>query len=142
MALPIPSGRRTGAALVLAAATVLIGAAPAGADPATPPIPRGSLVFVHDVLGPQDAGFWNPDVRGTRVLTPVEPGVSVVCTSGFEPVPGCSTLDMRDWSSPQRSLVFVDVPVIGRPPLRVWMDILPRLDEGALGQLTEHLFPR
>ncbi|WP_269455083.1 hypothetical protein [Rhodococcus sp. LB1] len=31
---------------------------------------------------------------------------------------------MRDWPSPQRSLVFVDVPVIGRPPLRVWMDIL------------------
>ena len=144
MALPIPSGRGTGAALALAlaAATVLIGSAPAGADPATPPIPRGSQVFVNDVLGPQDPGFWNLDVPGTRVLTPLEPGVSVVCTSGFEPVPGCSTLDMRDWSSPQRSLVFVDVPVLGRPPLRVWMDILPRLDEGALGQLTEHLFPR
>ncbi|WP_016884898.1 MULTISPECIES: hypothetical protein [unclassified Rhodococcus (in: high G+C Gram-positive bacteria)] len=142
MALPIPSGRRTGSILALAAATVLIGSAPADADPATPAIPRGSQVFVNDVLGPQDPGFWNPDVPGTRVLTPVEPGVSVVCTSGFEPVPGCSTLDMRDWSSPQRSLVFVDVPVIGRPPLRVWMDILPRLDEGALGQLMEHLFPR
>ena len=107
-----------------------------------PLTPRGSQVFVHDVLGPQDPGFFNPDVPGTRVLTPVEPGVGVVCTSGFEPVPGCSTLDMRDWSSPQRSLVFVDIPVIGRPPLRVWMDILPRLDEGALRQLMEHLFRR
>ncbi|MGV9869319.1 hypothetical protein [Rhodococcus koreensis] len=55
----------------------------------------------------------------------------MVFTSGFEPTPGYSTLDMRDRSSPQCSLVFVDVPVIGRPPLRVWMDILPRLDEGA-----------
>ena len=88
MALPIPSARHTGTALALAAATVLIGSAPAGADPANPSIPRGPLVFVNDVLGPQDLGFWNPDVPGTRVLTPVEPGVSVVCTSGFEKPPG------------------------------------------------------
>ncbi|SDD25666.1 hypothetical protein [Rhodococcus tukisamuensis] len=142
MALPIPSGRRTGAFLALAAATVLIGSAPAGAEPATPSIPRGSLVIVNDVLGPEDPGFWNPDVPGTRVLTPVEPGVEVLCASGFEPTPGCSTLDMRDWSSPQRDLVFVDVPVIGRPPLRVWMDIIPRLDEGPLGHLMERLFAR
>ncbi|MEU2005195.1 hypothetical protein ACH47B_29160 [Rhodococcus sp. NPDC019627] len=68
MASPISSGRRTGATLALAAATVLIGSAPAGAGPAAPPIPRGSLVFVNDVLGPQDPGFFNPDVPGTRVL--------------------------------------------------------------------------
>lgn len=142
MALPIPSRRRIGVVLALAGATVLLGAAPAGAEPATPSIPRGMLRVVDDVLGPQDPGFWNPAVPGTRVLTPVEPGVRVYCASGFEPTPGCSTLDMRDWSSPQRNLVFVDVPVIGRPPLRVWMDVLPRLDEGSLGQLTEHLFAR
>ncbi|MFZ2175705.1 MAG: hypothetical protein WAW17_17045 [Rhodococcus sp. (in: high G+C Gram-positive bacteria)] len=142
MALPIPSGRRTDVVLALAVATVLIGSAPAGAEPATPSIPRGALMSVKDVLGPQDPGFWNPDVPGTRILTPVEPGVSVYCASGFEPTPGCSTLDMRDWSSPQRDLVFVDVPVIGRPPVRVWMDILPRLDEGSLGQLMEGLFAR
>lgn len=142
MALPTPSRRRLGVVLALAGATVWLASAPAGAGPATPSIPRGSLVTVNDVLGPQDPGFWNPDVRGTRVLTPVEPGVRVYCASGFEPTPGCSTLDMRDWSSPQRDLAFVDVPMIGRPPLRVWMDVLPRLDEDTLGQLMDHLFTR
>lgn len=142
MALPIPSRRRLGVVVALAGATVLIGSAPAGAEPASPSIPRGSFVVINDVLGPQDPGFWNPDVPATRILTPVDPGVSVYCASGFEPTPGCSTLDMRDWSSPQRSLVFVDVPVIGRPPVRVWMDVLPRLDEGSLGQLMERLFAR
>ncbi len=142
MSLPIPSIRRTGVVLALAGATVALGSAPAGAEPATPSIPRGYPQIVDDVLGPQDPGFWNPEVPGTRVLTPVEPGVRVYCASGFEPTPGCSTLDMRDWSSPQRDLVFVDVPMIGRPPLRVWMDVLPRLDEGSLGQLAERLLPR
>ncbi|WP_433607935.1 hypothetical protein [Prescottella agglutinans] len=142
MSLPIPSIRRTGVVLALAGATVVLGSAPAGAESATPSIPRGYPQIVDDVLGPQDPGFWNPEVPGTRVLTPVEPGVRVYCASGFEPTPGCSTLDMRDWSSPQRDLVFVDVPMIGRPPLRVWMDVLPRLDEGSLGQLAERLLPR
>ncbi|GAB2655887.1 hypothetical protein ABI214_08125 [Prescottella soli] len=142
MALPIPSGRRTGVVLALAAATVLIGSAPAGAEPANPSTPRGYPQAVDDVLGPQDPGFWNPDVPGTRVLTPVEPGVRVYCANRFEPTPGCSTLDMRDFSSPQRPLVFVDVPVIGWPPLRVWTDVLPRLDEGSLGQLMERFFAR
>ena len=142
MALPIPSRRHLGVVVALAGATVLIGTAPAGAEPASPSIPRGSLVIVNDVLGPQDPGFWNPDVPATRILTPVEPGVNVYCLSGFEPTTGCSTLDMRDWSSPQRSLMFVDMPVIGRPPLRLWMDILPRLDEGPLGQLMNHLSAR
>ncbi|WP_430336237.1 hypothetical protein [Rhodococcus sp. ACT016] len=142
MALPIPSRRRTSVVLGLAGVAVVLGAAPVAAEPATPAVPRGYPQIVNDVLGPQDPGFWNPDVRGTRVLTPVEPGVRVYCASGFEPTPGCSTLDMRDWSSPQRDLVFVDVPMIGRPPLRVWMDIIPRLDEGSLGQLTERLLTR
>lgn len=142
MSLPIPSIRRIGVVLALAGATVVLGSAPAGAEPATPSIPRGYPHIVNHVLGPQDPGFWNPEVPGTRVLTPVEPGVIVACASGFEPTPGCSTLDMRDWSSPQRTLVFVDVPMMGRPPLRVWMDVLPRLDEGSLGQLAERLLPR
>lgn len=142
MALPTASGRRTGVVLALATATVLIGSAPAGAEPAAPPVPRGALRMVDDVLGPQDPGFWNPEVRGTRVATPIEPDAKVFCASGFEPTPECSTLDMRDWSSPQRSLVFVDVPMLGRPPVRVWMDVLPRLDEGALGQLMARLLTR
>ncbi|MFC9516895.1 hypothetical protein ACFTSD_14285 [Nocardiaceae bacterium NPDC056970] len=141
MALPIPTARRTGVLLALAAATVAFGAAPVGAEPANPPVPRGYPQIVNDVLGPQDPGFWNPDVPGTRILTPVEPGVRVYCASGFEPTPGCSTIDMRD-SSPQWPLVFVDVPMFGRPPLRVWMDVIPRFNEGSSGQLLEHIFTR
>ncbi|WP_305091629.1 hypothetical protein [Prescottella sp. R16] len=61
--------------------------------------------------------------------------------SGYESPPGCATLDWH-WSSPQRDLVFVDVPMIGRPPVRVWTDILPRLNEGSLGQLLQRFFTR
>ncbi|WP_072691355.1 hypothetical protein [Rhodococcus marinonascens] len=133
MVLPIPSRRRTGVVLALAGVTVLLGSAPVGAEPATPSIPRGMLRIVDDVLGPQNPGFWNPEVSGTRVLTPVEPGVIVACASGFEPTISCSTIDRRELS-PQRRLVFIDVPAIGEPPLRVWIDVLPRLDEGSLGE--------
>ncbi|WP_305091630.1 hypothetical protein [Prescottella sp. R16] len=67
MVLPIPHGRRAGVVLALVGAAVVLGAPTAGADPAGPSIPRGGLAAVHDVLGLQDPGFWNPDVRGTRV---------------------------------------------------------------------------
>lgn len=61
------------------------------------------------------------------------------CVSGYETPPGCSTTHMTDWTSGQRDLVHIDVPMIGRPSLRVWMDILPRLNEGSLGQLVQFL---
>ncbi|MDN5759670.1 MAG: hypothetical protein L0H59_14240 [Tomitella sp.] len=139
MVLPNPSRRRIGVGLALAGAAAVLGAAPAGAEPAGPSVPRGYPVIVDDVLGPHDPGFWNPAIPGTRILTPVEPGVRVYCASGIEPPPGCSTLDMRDWTSPQRSLVPVDVPMIGGPPLRVWADVLPRSDQGYLSALARHL---
>ncbi|MGO4205436.1 hypothetical protein AB4Z09_27605 [Rhodococcus sp. TAF43] len=141
MALPTLSGRRTGVVLAMACAAIVLGSSPAGAEPASPSIPRGGLAAVNDVLVPQDPGFWNPEVRGTRVLTPIRPGETVYCVSGYETPPGCATLD-KHWSSPQRDLVFVDVPMIGRSPVRVWMDILPRLNEGSLGQLLQRFFAR
>lgn len=142
MALTIPSGRCAGVVLALAAATVLIGSVPAGAEPTGPSFPRGTLAPVNDVLGPDDPGFWNPHVRGTRVLTPIRPGEGVYCVSGYEPPPGCSTTHMRDWRSGQRDLQYVDVPILGRPSVRVWMDLLPRLNEGSLGYLLQRFFAR
>ncbi|HHU11265.1 MAG TPA: hypothetical protein GXZ60_14830, partial [Intrasporangiaceae bacterium] len=116
-----------------------VGATPAGAQPATaPPIPRGMPMVVSDVLGPGDPGFWDPAVSGTRVLTPVEPGVEVACATGFDPVISCSTLDMRDLTSPQRSLQFVDGPTLGGPPLRMWFDY-PRWGDGSTAAVNERV---
>ena len=137
----MPVRRRLGGALALAGALGALGVAPVGAEPTAPPIPRGMPQVVDDVLGPQDPGFWNPAVPGTRVLTRVEPGVQVACATGFEPTISCSTLDMRDLRSPQRSLGFVDVPVIGGPSLRVWMDY-PRWGDGSTGELTDRVIAR
>lgn len=142
MVLPNPSRRRIGVALALAGAATVLGVAPAGAEPAAPTVPRGYPVIVDDVLGPHDPGFWNPAIAGTRILTPIEPGVRVYCASGIEPPPGCSTLNMRDWTSPQRPLAPVDVPRIGGPPLRVWADILPRWEQGSLSELAQQLLTR
>lgn len=89
---PHPLRRRIGGVLAAAGAAAVLGAVPAGADPA-PSVPRGYPVPVDDVLGPQDPGFWDPAVEGTRILTPVGPGVRVDCASGFEPPPG--VLDAR-----------------------------------------------
>ncbi|GEM_PF-3761066 len=88
MVLPIPSGLRTGVVVALTGAALVLGSAVAGAEPASLSFPRGSLVNVNDVLGPHDAGFWNPDVRGTRVLTPIRLGEGVYCVSGYEIPPG------------------------------------------------------
>ncbi|MDH6680546.1 hypothetical protein M2284_004775 [Rhodococcus sp. LBL1] len=57
MALPIPSSRRIGVVLALAGATVSLGSAPVGAEPATPSIARGMPRIVDDVLGLQNPGF-------------------------------------------------------------------------------------
>lgn len=124
-----------GAASAMGVASV-VGASAAGAQEA-PPIPRGMPQVVTDVLGPQDAGFWDPAVAGTRVLTPVEPGVEVACATGFEPVISCSSLDMRTLGSPQRSLQFVDVPTLGGP-LRMWFDY-PRWGDGSTGAVNARL---
>lgn len=131
---------RVGAAVsaVALGALGVVGAAPADAQPATaPPIPRGMPMVVSDVLGPGDPGFWDPAISGTRVLTPVEPGVEVACATGFDPVISCSTLDMRDLTSPQRSLQFVDVPT-GGPPLRMWFDY-PRWGDGSTAAVNERV---
>lgn len=132
---------RRGFGAVLSAAGVLgavgvLGAGTAAAQEG-PPIPRGMPQIVTDVLGPQDAGFWDPAVPGTRVLTPVEPGVQVACATGFEPVISCSTLDMGTPGSAQRPLQFVDVPTLGGP-LRMWFDY-PRWGDGSTGELNERL---
>lgn len=125
------------AAIAAGVAGSVIGAAPATAQPSAPPIPRGMPQVVTDVLGPRDPGFWNPAVNGTRVLTPVEPGVEVACATGFEPVISCSTLDMRDFT-PQRSLGFIDVPTIGGPALRMWFDY-PRWGDGSTGDVNRRV---
>lgn len=95
-------------------------------------------MVVSDVLSPGHPGFWNPAISGTRVLTPVEPGVEVACATGFDPVISCSTLDMRDLSSPQRSLQFVDAPTLGGPPLRMWFDY-PRWGDGSTAAVNERV---
>lgn len=98
-------------------------------------------MVVSDVLGPGDAGFWDPAVSGTRVWTPVEPGVEVACATGFAPVISCSTLDMRDLTSPQRSLQFVDLPTFSGPPLRVWFDY-PRWGDGSTAEVNDRIMDR
>ncbi len=94
-------------------------------------------MVVSDVMGPGDPGFWDPAVVGTRVLTPVEPGVKVACATGFEPVISCSTLDMRELGSPQRTLQFIDVPTLGEP-LRIWFDY-PRWGDGSTAAVNERI---
>lgn len=126
---------RRGLGLVVATAGAMsvLGAGTATAQE-VPPIPRGMQQVVTDILGPQDAGFWDPAVPGTRVLTPVGPGVSVACATGFEPVISCSTLDMFTQGAAQRSLQFVDVPTLGGP-LRMWFDY-PRWGDGSTGAVN------
>ncbi|MFN3340315.1 MAG: hypothetical protein ACK40Z_11510 [Dietzia sp.] len=132
-----PTRRLLGLALALAGAATVLGPATATATPAnpeqatpTPAIPRGMPQIVSDVLGPSDPAFWNPAVPGTRVLTPIEPGGEVACATGFVPVISCSTAHRSPYGSPQRTLEFIDVPVPGGPPLRVWFDV-PRLGDGS-----------
>ena len=132
-----PARRRLALAIAAAATATALGAAPALAAPSspattppTPPIPRGMPQIVSDVLGPSDPAFWNPAVPGTRVLTPIEPGGGVACATGFVPVISCSTAHRSPYGSPQRALEFIDVPVPGGPPLRVWFDV-PRLGDGS-----------
>lgn len=98
-------------------------------------------MVVDDVLQPEDPGFWDHAVSGTRVLTPVEPGVEVACATGFVPAISCSTLDMRDLTSPQRSLQFVDVPTLGGPPLRMWFDY-PHGGDGSSAAVNERIIDR
>lgn len=135
-----PTRRRLGLAMAVAAAATALGAAPALAAPSTPetappmpPIPRGMPQIVTDVLGPNDPAFWNPAISGTRVLTPIEPGVEVACATGFVPVISCSTGHRSPFGPAQRSLEFIDVPVIGGAPLRIWVD-LPRWGDGSTGE--------
>ncbi|WP_010540999.1 hypothetical protein [Dietzia alimentaria] len=134
---------RVGTAVAASAlgAICVVGAAPAGAQPAAPPIPRGMPMVVSDVLGPGDVGFWDPAVSGTRVWTPVAPGVEVACATGFTPVISCSTLDMRDLTSPQRSLQFVDLPTFSGPPLRMWFDY-PRWGDGSTAEVNDRIIAR
>lgn len=137
MPMPRFACRRLGLAVALAGAVGALGTATAAADPdaaglpaAAPPVPRGMPQVISDVLGPEDPAFWNPAIPGTRVLTPLEPRAEVICATGFVPVISCSTVNRWDFDSRQRSLEFVDLPVIGGPPLRVWFEV-PRLGDGS-----------
>lgn len=130
-----------GAALAAACTVGVLGAASASAQPADASNTRGMPMVVSDVLGPGDPGFWDHAIDGTRVLTPVEPGVQVACATGFVPVISCSTLDMRDLSSPQRTLQFIDMPTLGGPPLRMWFDY-PRWGDGSTAEVNERIIDR
>lgn len=126
-----------GAIIAAGVAGGVLGAAPAGAQPAAPPIPRGMPQIVSDVLGPRDPGFWNPAVAGTRVLTPIEPGVEVACATGFDPVISCSRVK-RSGLPAQRQLGFVDVPTFSGPGIRVWFDY-PRWGDGSTGEVNRRV---
>lgn len=132
MRLPVTIGRRLGAVAAAAGAATVLGAIPAAA---APPIPRGMPQVVTDVLGPQDPGFLDPAVGGTRVLTPVKPGEIIACATGFTPTISCSILNRADVGSPQRPMVPVDVPTVGGP-VRVWINVLPE----NYGSIAKYLF--
>lgn len=135
-----PTRRRLGLVLAVAAAATALAPTTAVAAPVNPEgvaptleTPRGMPRIVSDVLGPGDPAFWNPAISGTRVLTPIEPGAEVACATGFVPVISCHTGGRSPSGPAQRSLAFIDVPVIGRPPLRIWVD-LPRWGDGSTGE--------
>lgn len=139
MPLTHPTRRRLGLALAIASAAAALGTASASADPANPvaaPVPAvrlGTPQIAGDVLGPADPEFWNPAAPGTRVLTPIEPHRQVSCLSGLVPVLNCWTINRYVLDPDHRPLAHVDVPVIGGPPLRIWVD-LPRWGDGSTGE--------
>ena len=112
--------------------TAAIAVAPAAAAPA-PVAVRGLPEVANDVLGPADPEFWNPAYPGTRILTPVDPHDEVVCLTGFVPVLNCWTKNRHELAATPRPLAHVDVPMIGEPPLRIWVD-LPRWGDGPTGE--------
>ena len=135
-----PTRRRLALALAMSGVAAALGTPTAGADPSTPatagPIPGGrpdGPQIVVDVLGPADPGFWNPAVPGTRVLTPIDSDRQVACLTRFVPVINCWTVNRFVLAPEHRPLVHVDVPVIGGPPMRVWVD-LPRWGDGSTGE--------
>lgn len=132
--------RRFHLALAVAAAATALGPTSATAAPVNPAevaptleTPRGMPRIVSDVLDPGDPAFWNPAISGTRVLTPIEPDAEVACATGFVPVISCHTGGRSPSGPAQRSLAFIDVPVIGGAPLRIWVD-LPRWGDGSTGE--------
>ena len=132
--------RRIALAIALAGAVSVLGPAVASADPSRPvtagPIPGGrpgGPQIIVDVLGSADPGFWNPAIPGTRVLTPIEPHRQVACLTRFVPVNSCWTVNRYQLMPGHRPLAHVDVPVIGGPPLRIWVD-LPRWGDGSTGE--------
>lgn len=138
MPLMSPARRRFSLALAIAAATTALGSASAGAAPAeAPPAPapatRGLPESVTDVLGPADPAFWNAAVPGTRIVTPVDPRDEVICLTGFVPKLNCWTAERGVLAATMRPLAHVDVPMIGGPPLRIWVD-LPRWGDGSTGE--------
>lgn len=138
MPLMSPARRRFSLALAIAAATTAVGSASAGAAPAeAPPAPapatRGLPESVTDVLGPADPAFWNAAVPGTRIVTPVDPRDEVICLTGFVPKLNCWTSEREVLAATMRPLAHVDVPMIGGPPLRIWVD-LPRWGDGSTGE--------
>ncbi|AWH93973.1 hypothetical protein [Dietzia lutea] len=134
-----PARRRFNLALAIAAASTVLGsaaagAAPADAAPAAPaPATRGLPGSVTDVLGPADPAFWDAAVPGTRIATPVDPRDEVICLTGFVPKLNCWTKERDVLAATMRPLAHVDIPMIGGPPLRIWVD-LPRWGDGSTGE--------
>ncbi|PWD94804.1 hypothetical protein DEQ16_14145 [Dietzia maris] len=139
MPLMSPARRRFSLALAIAATTTTLGSATAGAAPADAapaaltPATRGLPETIMDVLGPADPGFWNAAVPGTRILTPVDPHDEVICLTGFVPKLNCWTKERDVLAATMRPLAHLDVPMIGGPPLRIWVD-LPRWGDGSTGE--------
>lgn len=148
MLLTTRARRRFSLAVIIAAASTALGiasagavpagaapagTAPAGAEPGALAPTRGLPETVTDVLGPADPVFWNAAVPGTRILTPVDPRDEVICLTGFVPTLNCWTKDREVLTATMRPLAHVDVPVIGGPPLRIWVD-LPRWGDGSTGE--------
>ncbi|WP_239550592.1 hypothetical protein [Dietzia cinnamea] len=141
-----PARRRFSLALAIAAATTALGSvtanaapadtapeSPAGAAPAAPAPTRGLSEIVTDVLGPADLAFWNAAVPGTRIATPVDPRDEVICLTGFDLKLNCWTKERDVLAATMRPLAHLDVPMIGGPPLRIWVD-LPRWGDGSTGE--------
>lgn len=67
---------------------------------------------------------------------PTAPGwrrAEVICLPGVVPALNCGTSERDVLASTMRPLAHVDLPMIGSPPLRIWVD-LPRWGDGSTGE--------
>lgn len=57
----------------------------------------------------------------------------MICLPGVVPALNCGTSERDVLASTMRPLAHVDLPMIGSPPLRIWVD-LPRWGDGSTGE--------